>query len=273
MNVNTGHGGAIQTWAHDFGIGQKPGIDLPGAAAGTLPDPQWRAQQDKLESECETATGPYSYINHVGDYGATPKPGFHRSHPRQSCGIADGRPWSLGDTVSLAVGQGDIQASPLQMAVTYSAIANGGTLVSPHLATGLQQPDGTTQALKTSPTVNLGLSHANLAAIQDGMRRAAGSPGGTSSDVFKSFPEPVYGQVGTAQYIATSGPDQGQEADYAWYAGYVPATATHKPVMVVVWLQAGNFGDVSAAPVARQILSQWFTGHPGPYRAGTSKAQ
>jgi penicillin-binding protein 2 len=273
MNVNTGHGGALQNWAHKFGIGQKPGIDLPGPAAGTLPDPVWRAQQDKLESECEQATGPYSYTNDAGDSSATPKPGYHRNRPRQSCGIADGRAWSIGDNVSLAVGQGDIQASPLQMAVTYAAIANGGTLVTPHLASALQQRNGTTQALSTSPSSKLGLSPANLTAIQNGLRRAANSAGGTIADVFKRFPESVYGEVGTAQYIPTTGPHADREADYGWYAGYVPATTTRKPVVVVVWIQDGTFGDASAAPVARQILSQWFTGHPGPYKAGNSKAQ
>jgi penicillin-binding protein 2 len=272
-NTTAAGGGSIQTWAREFGIGQSPGIDLPGASAGTLPDPQWRAQQDKRETECEHATGPYRYTNGAGAFSATPKTGYHRSHPQPSCEIADGRPWSIGDNISLAVGQGDIQVSPLQLAVAYSAIANGGTLVTPHLATALQDRDGTSRTLSASPVHTLGLNPTNLAAIQSGLRRASGSPGGTSYDVFKGLPETVYGQVGTAQYIPTSGRLAGQESDYAWYAGYVPATSTHKPVVVVVWIENGGFGDTSAAPVARQILSQWFTGHPGPYTPGRSPAQ
>jgi penicillin-binding protein 2 len=272
-NASTAGGGSIQTWAREFGIGQSPGIDLPEASAGTLPDPQWRAQVDKLETDCEQATGPYRYTNGAGAISATPRTGYHRSHARRSCGIADGRPWSIGDNISLAVGQGDIQVSPLQLAVAYSAIANGGTLVTPHLATAIQDRDGTSRTLSTPPAHRIGLNPANLAAVQSGLRRASGSPGGTSYDVFKGFPEAVYGQVGTAQYIPTSGPLAGRESDYAWYAGFVPATSTHKPVVVVVWIQNGDFGDTSAAPVARQILSRWFTGHPGPYTPGRSPAQ
>jgi penicillin-binding protein 2 len=73
------------------------------------------------------------------------------------------------------------------------------------------------------------------------------------------------GSTATAQYIAN-----GREQDNAWYAGFVPATATSRPIVVVVTLQKGGFGDVAAAPVARQILSQWFLGRPGPYVAGTA---
>jgi cell division protein FtsI/penicillin-binding protein 2 len=50
----------------------------------------------------------------------------------------------------------------------------------------------------------------------------------------------------------------------------VPATATSKPIVVVVHIERGGFGDVAAAPVARQILSQWFFGKPGAFKAGSS---
>jgi cell division protein FtsI/penicillin-binding protein 2 len=73
---------------------------------------------------------------------------------------------------------------------------------------------------------------------------------------------PVYGKTGTAQHT--------NQNDQAWYACYVPATATTKPIAVVVTVEKGGFGAVAAAPVARQILSQWFTGKMGPYQAGTS---
>jgi cell division protein FtsI/penicillin-binding protein 2 len=80
-----------------------------------------------------------------------------------------------------------------------------------------------------------------------------------------NFPEQVYGKTGTAQYFTDAG-----EQDYAWYACFVPATATSKPIVVVVWVERGGFGDIAAAPVARQILSQWFFNKPGQYTAGSS---
>ena len=183
------------------------------------------------------------------------------------CGIADGNPWTVGDNVNIAVGQGDVQVTPLQLAVVYSAIANGGTIVTPTSGPGhpehrrygpADDRPGSRRKLPINPIY--------LQTIQAGLREAASSAGGTSADVMGTFPEQVYGKTGTAQYIT---PTSGEE-DYAWYACFVPATATTKPITVVVWVEKGGFGDVAAAPVARQILSQWFFGKTGKYQAGTS---
>jgi cell division protein FtsI/penicillin-binding protein 2 len=77
-----------------------------------------------------------------------------------------------------------------------------------------------------------------------------------------TFPEQVYGKTGTAQY--------NNQQDYAWYSCFVPDWATNKPIEVVVWVEQGGFGAVGAAPVAREILSQWFFGNKGQYVAGSS---
>jgi peptidoglycan glycosyltransferase len=79
------------------------------------------------------------------------------------------------------------------------------------------------------------------------------------------FPEPVYGKTGTAELG-----DSADSPEHAWYVCYVPASATSKPIVVAVNVEKGGFGDVAAAPVARQILSQWFLGKPGPYRGGSA---
>jgi penicillin-binding protein 2 len=244
-------GGPLQHWAHLYGIGRKTGIDLPAENAGTLPDEQWRADRNKLEAECDNATGPFK---------GKPK------HPPGGCGIADGtdRPWSIGDNESLAVGQGDVQVTPLQLAVAYSAVANGGTVVTPHLGLDVQSPDGFVQrSLNPAPQRHVNINPLYLETIRAGLRAAASQPGGTSADVFQDFPEQVYGKTGTAQY-------NGQQ-DYAWYACFVPSSATTKPIVVVVTVEQGGFGAVGAAPVARQILSQWFFGNKGTYVAGSSK--
>jgi cell division protein FtsI/penicillin-binding protein 2 len=79
----------------------------------------------------------------------------------------------------------------------------------------------------------------------------------------RDFPEQVYGKTGTAQY--------NDQQDYAWYACFVPPSATSTPITVVVTVPRGGFGAVAAAPVARQILSQWFLGDAGKFIAGSSK--
>jgi len=247
----TPQGGPLQTWAQRFGIGRATGIDIPGESAGTLPSPAFRESRNRLEAQCDAATGPFK---------GKPK------HTAGGCGIADGtnRPWSIGDNINLAVGQGDVQATPLQLAVTYAALANGGTIVRPHVGESIQNQDGTVlQNINPPPSRRLAINPIYLETIRQGLRDAASQPGGTSAAVFSNFPQQVYGKTGTAQYT-------GQQ-DYSWYACFVPASATTKPIVVVVHVEQGGFGAVAAAPVARQILSQWFFSKPGPYVAGSSK--
>ncbi|MGI8429092.1 MAG: penicillin-binding transpeptidase domain-containing protein [Solirubrobacteraceae bacterium] len=241
------NGGALQRWARRYGIGRPTGIDLGGEVPGNLPTPRGRARVDQLELQCEHATGPYA------------------GKPRHSsCGIADGRPWSVGDNISLGIGQGDVQATPLQLAVAYAAIANGGNVVRPHLGLEVDSSDGTLQRkIDPPPSRHINIAAQNLDAIRQGLRDAASQPGGTSVDVFGNFPEQVYGKTGTAQY-------NGQQ-DYSWYACFVPATATSTPIVVVVNIQQGGFGAAAAAPAARQILSQWFFRNKGKFVAGSSK--
>jgi penicillin-binding protein 2 len=257
-------GGPLDQWARAYGIGQPTEVDLPGEASGTLPTPAWRAQRNTLEAQCDTATGPFRYTNGQTTSSHRLK-GFKRrpKRPPGGCGIADGtdRPWSIGDNESLAVGQGDVQVTPLQLAVAYSALANGGTIVRPHLGMDIQQPDGTVlQTITPPPTRHIPLNALYRQTILEGLHEAAQTAGGTSDDVMGNFPQYVYGKTGTAQYTG--------QPDYAWYACFVLNTS--KPIVVVVHVEKGGFGDIAAAPVAREILSQWFYGKPGKYQAGSS---
>jgi penicillin-binding protein 2 len=259
-------GGPLDQWARNYGIGRTTGIDLAAEASGTLPTPRWRATRNKLEAECDTATGQFRYTNGI-HVSAHKHKGWYRGHKHApgGCGLADGsnRPWSVGDNENLAVGQGDVQVTPLQLAVAYAAIANGGTVVRPHIGLDVQNAAGTVlQKIDPPAARHLSINPLYLETIKAGLRAAASQPGGTSDDVMGSFPEQVYGKTGTAQYNG--------QPDYAWYACFVPASATSKPIVVVVHVERGGFGDVAAAPVAREILSQWFFNKPGAYKSGTS---
>ncbi len=261
-------GGALQKWASEFGIGKGTGIDLPGEDSGTLPTPAWRAHQNELEQQCENATGPYAYTNGKR-VGAVKLKGWYRSpkHPAAGggCGIAVVPPetWTVGDNINLAVGQGDVQVTPLQLAVVYAALANGSTIVRPHIGLDIESHDGTVERKLASPPGRaISIDPSYLATVRAGLRAAASQPGGTSADVFGTFPEQVYGKTGTAEY-------NGQQ-DYAWYACFVPQSATSKPIVIVVTVEQGGFGAVGAAPVAREMLSQWFLGTPGPWSPGDS---
>ncbi|HEX2015495.1 MAG TPA: penicillin-binding protein 2 [Solirubrobacteraceae bacterium] len=223
--ANGQSGEVIQSWARRLGLGHPTGIDLPGEYGGLIPDRAWRARVGLKEARCRAR-------RHVA-----------------SCGISDERPWTVGDNVNFAVGQGDLQATPLQMAVAYSTIVNGGRVVRPHLGLEVEDHLGRlVQRITPGATRHVAFSSSNRQAILDGLRAAASQPGGTSADVFNGFPRVVYGKTGTAQR-------QGQD-DQSWYVCYAPDA--RRPVVVAVTVEKGGFGAEAAAPAARLILSQWF---------------
>ena len=266
-------GGQLQTWAKMFGIGQRPKIDLPYAVPGTLPTPARTEALISAEEQCDAGTGDYRYTDGASHYSKTPQKGYHRTAKQAAgaCGIAElpNAGWTVGDNINTGVGQGDVQASPLQLAMAYSAIANGGRLVTPHIGKDVQTTTGqVVSTIKPGPERKLKIDPTYLQTIQTGLRLAASGPSGTSTDVMGSFKMPVYGKTGTAQYFTSTQ----AETDYAWYACYVPASATSKPITVVVWVEKGGFGDQTAAPVARQILNQWFYNTPGAFATGSSTA-
>ncbi|HZH24436.1 MAG TPA: penicillin-binding transpeptidase domain-containing protein, partial [Solirubrobacteraceae bacterium] len=157
--------------------------------------------------------------------------------------------------------QGDLQATPLQLATAYAAIANGGKVITPHL--GQQVEDGAGRQLEEirKPVKRrVEIEPATLEAIRSGLRAAAGESGGTSADVFAGFPYTVYGKTGTAERAPN--PDQ------SWYAAYVDDPV--KPIVVVVTVEKGGFGAEVAAPAARLILSKWFGVRDAQFHAGAS---
>ncbi|MEK6250513.1 MAG: penicillin-binding protein 2 [Actinomycetota bacterium] len=178
--------------------------------------------------------------------GLIPSPSWRNRLYRK--GLTD-RPWSAGDNINLSVGQGDVQVDPLQLADAYAAIGNGGTLVRPHV--GMQVVDTAgrvVQELNPPPRRHIPINPEYRSAILDGLHMAAQSPGGTSYSVFGGFPVPVAGKTGTAQRT-------GQE-DQSWYS--VLAPYPNPRVVVTVTVERGGFGVDSAAPIAEQILSQYF---------------
>ena len=207
--------GQLQRWAHKLGIGRPTGIDIPGAEVGLLPTKQWR---DELAAE----------------------------------GLAEERPWSAGDNIQLATGQGDLQTNPLQMAIAYATLANGGTVVTPHV--GLEVTDAAGRVLKEfapKPRRHVSFKQESRDVILEGLHLAAQAPGGTSYAVFGGFPTPVAGKTGTAQRV-------GHE-DQSWYV--VLAPYPNPRIVTAVTIEEGGFGAESAAPAALQILEAYFGKH------------
>jgi penicillin-binding protein 2 len=213
--------GELQRWAHMLGIGRPSGLDLPYREETQVPSKQLRNQRLR-EGETD-------------------------------------RPWSVGDNIQLATGQGDLQTNPLQMAIAYATVANGGTVPTPHV--GLEVQDAAGRVLKEfdpKPRRHIHFDPEFRAAILEGLHEAAQEPGGTSFSVFGGFPVPVAGKTGTAERPG--------HADQSWYI--VLAPYPNPRIVTAVTIEEGGFGVESAAPAALQILEAYFhkhtTGTAGP---------
>lgn len=162
-----------------------------------------------------------------------------------------GQAWVPGDTVNMAIGQGDVQATPLQMATLYAAIANGGTLYRPRVVQKIGSNNEPPEEVWQPEVMNkLPVSATTLKAIQDGLHGVIVSPRGTAGFVFKGFPKSVAGKTGTAE---TGGPN---DVSHAWFVAYAPFEDPE--ILVLVFLENGGQGSYNAAPLARQVLESYY---------------
>ena len=206
----------LQDWAQRFGYGRRTGIDLPQEAAGVVPTPQWKKDTFKDFKD------PVSRI------------------------------WLPGDTIQMAIGQKDLQVTPLQAAVAYSAIANrGGKVVTPTVVDQVRQSDGATvlDPSRSRPVTLVGASKRSLGVVRDGLYLVANDFNGTASGVFQNVPEAdkVAGKTGTAE---NRGPD------HSWFVGYAPYYAPKIVVAIVV--ENGGQGANAAAPAVCQVMSAYL---------------
>jgi len=217
-----------QRWARAFGFGRQSGTDLGLEAPGLLPTIGWR----------------------------------HRMFTRESdpcCWQVD-RLWKPGDSIQLAIGQGDLLVTPLQMTRFYAAIANGGKLVTPHVLSDVQNPNGTIVPTTppAAPRQIPGLDPTYLKAIQQGLFEGTHDSFGTSYGVFGNFPVPIAGKTGTAQKIVTL-PGYKGEQDQSWWCGYGPANDPKLVVCAVI--ENGGHGGTAVAPAAERVFAKFFHVH------------
>jgi penicillin-binding protein 2 len=233
MRMNTAQDGLLlQRWMRRLSVGRKTGIDLPDELAGRIPTPKWRDRGHAEYLRCKKR-----------------KKASYEELVQGVCGFFD-RPWSVGDNINLSVGQGDIAANPLQMAVAYAAVANGGRVLRPRLGLRIEDASGRALQQLEAPTARrVDISEANRQAILDGLYGAANEGGGTSTAVFEGFPIEIAGKTGTAE-------KGGYRPDQSWYVALAPYP--NPQYVVAVTDEAGGFGADTAAPMARLILAELF---------------
>lgn len=203
----------LQKYLRIFGFGSATGIDLPNEDAGLVPDKEWKKDYFKDQ------------------------PGYDI--------------WFPGDTVNMAIGQGDLLVTPLQLAQAYSILANRGLEYQPYLVKEIRDSEGNLFLDSSEGKYqDLNLDEYFIKIIEDGMVQVV-NPGGTAASVFSDFPLDIYpiaGKTGTAE----SPPKQ----DYAWFASYAPVGSPQ--YVIVAMLEEAGGGGSNVAPMIEKIYRYLF---------------
>ncbi len=163
--------------------------------------------------------------------------------------------WARGDAINLAIGQGYLVATPLQMANVYAAIANGGTLYQPHLLLDIVKLDGSVvQSGEVKENGKLPLTAQQIGWLQAALHDVINAPNGTAVEAFVGIQHPVSGKTGTEE---TGSDAQGTNA---WFASYTPSD--DPKIANIVFVVKGSAGSKAAAPVSRRIVDAWYGLNP-----------
>lgn len=160
--------------------------------------------------------------------------------------------WYIGDTYHLAIGQGDILVTPLQMALATAVVANGGTLYRPHLVDAIESSDHGLLDTSADVTRNTVVPTNDLTVVREGMRLTVTAG---SAKAMQSAPVPVAAKTGTAQY-------GGDGKTHAWFTAFAPYE--NPELVIAVLVEGGGEGGAAAQPVARAMIDAYFKPAAGP---------
>ena len=208
------HREGLQEVFRRWGLGSTCGIDLPSESAGRVPDAAWKQAYFKSYSDAD-------------------------------------RQWLPGDTTNIAIGQGDILVTPLQMACAYMGLANGGKEYTPHVFLSAVARDGdgdaATYGSRERLTAKVNAS-SDLELVRAGMKGVIYNESATLAKHFNNLSKTVYGKSGTGEKKSGSK----SEDPYAWFCAYAPAEDPKYVISVVV--EHGGYGGTTAMPALRHVL-------------------
>ncbi|MFZ0012954.1 MAG: penicillin-binding transpeptidase domain-containing protein [Acidimicrobiia bacterium] len=230
----------LQDWAKELGYGSETGIDLANEASGIVPTrelfEEWAQYQ--LENPDEP-----------------PRLDPGRLNPELVS------PFFGGDLMDFAIGQGAFTATPLQVAVSYAILANGGKVMEPRLVDRIVSPDGEVLEEATSDVIRtVDLSEETRRELLTDLNKVVTE--GTAASAFAEFGpglDQIGGKTGTGETTAT-------KDNHAWFVGLAPIDNPQYVVAVII--EEGGSGGGIAAPVARHILQYLMGNEPTPIIAG-----
>jgi penicillin-binding protein 2 len=209
-------------YARRFGLGSKTHIRLGNEALGLIPTSQWKLRRF-------------------------------------------GIPWQKGEDLVVAIGQGFVLVTPIQMAVYYSYIANGGKLVKPRVVQRVEDADGKiVKTIESEIRKELIIRPGTLSFLKKALTGVVQEPFGTGRAARLQGIK-VAGKTGTAQVVRMGEQEDEEEdideepyefRDHAWFVAFAPVEEPE--ILVAVLVEHGGHGGSAAAPIAREVMKEYF---------------
>ena len=232
----------VQRIARMYGIGEPTGLDLPNATVGHIAD------RNNTKLRWEQTKSDYCKGAKNKKFSA-----YRRAIDKDFCKY--GFVFEPGDQMNEDIGQGTVLVSPLQLAVAYAALANGGTVFSPRVAQAIVSPSGQLVKNIKAPVRAHIPSSIDLNYIRDAMYGVTSEQGGTGYGAFYGFPQnkvKVGGKTGTAEV------DVEHNLATAWFASFAGLAGQKPRFVTVIMVDKGGQGGVVAAPAVRKVWDAVF---------------